>query len=55
MKAKFHRYGKNLTDVRTDPPTNSQGRSINQAKRESRKLQMSFDGALGRGSVQVDK
>ena len=28
-------------------------RSINAAKRESRKIQMDLDGALGRGSVKV--
>ena len=52
----FLRKGKRMIDVgNAAPPLNKTFDSINQAKKESRKLQMQLDGALGLGSVGVVK
>lgn len=50
MKTKYIRSGKNITDVSGDEPSNKQYRSINEAKRASRKLQ-NANGGLGMGFV----
>lgn len=49
-EAQFIRKGKTITNV--GDGTKKTFEFVNEAKRESRKLQMSADGALGRGSVQ---
>lgn len=49
MQAKYFRKG---SRIRT-PDGTKKFKSINAAKRESRALQLSADGALGRGSLRV--
>lgn len=48
-KAVFMRTNKTIVTIGTDERQTFQ--SINAAKRESRKIQMSSDGGLGRGTV----
>jgi len=52
-KARFVRSGRNITDITKETPVNIQHKSRNKAKKESWKIQMKLDGALGRGSVQT--
>ena len=54
MKQRTHtRFNNNIVDETKETPTNMHFRSINKAKKESFKIQMSQDGALGRGSVSI--
>jgi len=54
MKTRTHyRFKNHIVDETRDTPTNTSHKSINQAKKESFKIQMWQDGALGRGSVSV--
>ena len=46
-------FRKNKIMIDTDSKKASDFESINKAKRESRKIQMQNDGALGRGSVKL--
>ena len=52
-KAKYTRIRKIVRNLEEN--TRVVHKSINEAKRNSRELQMSLDGALGRGSVRVIK
>lgn len=55
MKSTTHiRKGRKITIIGDNPQT-TKFESINAAKRESRKIQMDADGALGRGTVSVMK
>lgn len=47
----FLRVGKLL--LSEGPKTDLHFESVNAAKRESRKVQMELDGALGRGSIRI--
>lgn len=49
----FIRKGKIITDITDDPHKDKVYKSINEAKRESRKIQIGKDGALGRGCLVV--
>jgi len=54
MKPKTHyRHRSHIVDVSEDKenPSHRQFLSVNKAKKESLKIQMKTDGALGRGSV----
>lgn len=46
-----HRYKNHVVDVTQELADNTTYSSINKAKKESFKIQMKTDGALGRGSV----
>lgn len=57
---KFIRDGRKITEHALDNDGNvefvsTSYKSINEAKRKSREFQLSQDGALGRGSLQVSK
>jgi len=52
MKTKYIRKGKNIKTIATGEV---QGfKTINLAKKESRKLQMNEDGGLGRGALMLE-
>jgi len=54
MKARTHyRYKNHIVDETQEMVENSTYSSINKAKKESFKIQMRKDGALGRGSVGI--
>lgn len=52
-EAKYERKGKVIKNL--EAKSQKDYESINQAKRHSRELQMSEDGALGRGSLRTIK
>ena len=55
-EAKFLRDGSLIIDLslpQSDPQRTKQCGSVNKAKKESAKIQLREDGALGRGSVQT--
>lgn len=55
MQPKYIRNGKTITTFNDDEVTNKETfKSISEAKRKSRGLQLAEDGALGRGSLIVD-
>ena len=54
MKARAnYRFKNNIVDETQETPVNTAYKSINKAKKESFKIQMRQDGALGRGSVGI--
>jgi len=50
---KFHRHQKTIVDMTKDMAKTEVFESVNQAKKESFKIQMREDRALGRGSVRI--
>lgn len=54
MKTRTHyRFNQRLVNVTQETPVNRTYGSINKAKKASLKIQMSADGALGRGTVGI--
>lgn len=54
MKTRTHyRFRAHIVDETQETPVNTTYESINKAKKESFKLQMNADGALGRGTVGI--
>ncbi len=47
----YARRGRTIIDYQGEKPKSFGHKSITEAKRESHRLQMSHDGALGRGTV----
>lgn len=50
---KYHRRQKTIVDITQDLAETTIYKSVNQAKKESFKIQMREDGALGRGTLSI--
>lgn len=53
MQTKYIRKGATIIDITNEVHKQKSFNSINAAKRESRKLQMAEESALGRGSLMI--